>query len=135
MSVYNLVLGKNELKLTETVLEPGKRAELFFRPSAPRVLMLPARNVTSAGVASLLQRVVLDRPVIDRTGLSGRYDFDLEWRVDGTQADRGAAPAGVDSNDKPDIFTAIRELGLRLEPARAPVEILVIDHVARPDEN
>jgi len=40
MSVYNLVLGGNELKLKETVPEPGKRAELFTRPSGPRVLML-----------------------------------------------------------------------------------------------
>jgi len=135
MSVYNLVLGGKELKLKETVPESGKRAELFMRPSAPRVLTLPARNVTIAGFTSLLQRSVLDRPVIDRTGLTGRYDFDLEWKVDGTQADRGPAPTGADSNDKPDIFSAIRELGLRLEPARAPVEVLVIDHVERPDEN
>ena len=83
----------------------------------------------------MLQRSVLDRPVIDRTGLSGRYDFDLEWKIDGTQADRGPAPAGADSNDKPDIFSAIRELGLRLDPARAPVDVLFIDHVERPDEN
>jgi uncharacterized protein (TIGR03435 family) len=135
MSVYNLALGRNGPKLKETVPEPGKRAELIMRPSAPRVLTLPARNITIAGFVSLLEWSILDRPVIDRTGLTGRYDFDLEWKVDGTQTDRGPVPPGADSNDKPDIFSAIRELGLRLEPARTPVEVLVIDHVERPDEN
>ena len=80
----------------------------------------------------MLQRAILDRPVFDQTGLSGRYDFDLEWRIEGTQADRGAA---AETSDKPDIFTAIRALGLRLEPAKSPIDVIVIDHVERPDEN
>jgi uncharacterized protein (TIGR03435 family) len=58
-----------------------------------------------------------ERRVFDRTGLEGRYDFDLQW------------------SDIP-IFTALREqLGLKLEPARGPVDVVVIDHVERPTEN
>jgi uncharacterized protein (TIGR03435 family) len=135
-AVYNLILGKSELKLKESALPPDRGQGLMFRPAAPHALTLPARNATMAGFTSLLQRAILDRPVLDRTGLTGRYDFDLTWRIDGTQQDRGSlASADVVTSDKPDIFAAIRELGLRLEPAKAQVDIIVIDHVERPDEN
>ena len=87
--------------------------------------MLPARNETMADLASLLQRVIVDRPVIDQTGLAGRYDFDLTWRIDGTQADRGTF-GGAETSDTPDIFAAIRDLGLRLEPVRSLVDVIVI---------
>lgn len=136
LPVYNLVLGKGELKLTENTTGPDAPKGLIMRPSAPRVLMLPAHNATIAGFISILQRLVLDRPVIDKTGLTGRYDFTLEWRIDGTLADRGPAGAPVvDTSDKPDIFTAIRGLGLRLEPAKGPVEVMVIDHAEKPNAN
>jgi uncharacterized protein (TIGR03435 family) len=59
-----------------------------------------------------------DRPMVDRTGLTDRFAFDLSWDA---------------INGAPSIFTAIQEqLGLKLTPARAPVDILVIDHVERP---
>ena len=132
--VYNLVLAKTELKVKENTGGPGQPPALMYGPAGPRALRLPARNTTMPAFAALMQRTILDRPVIDKTGLTGRYDFDLEWRIDGTQMDRGPAPAGFES-DKPDIFTALRELGLRLEPSRGQVEVLVIDHVAKPDEN
>ena len=54
---------------------------------------------------------------------------DLEWTPDGAPA------AANDADAKPDIFVAIQQFGLRLEPAKGQVEILVIDHVKRPDEN
>jgi len=87
------------------------------------------------GFASLLQRSVLDRPVFDRTGLSGRYDFDLEWRIDGTQFDRGTVSTKAQTSDKPDIFTAVRQLGLKLAPAKEAIDVLVIDHVEPPNAN
>ena len=65
-----------------------------------------------------------DRPVIDRTGLTGYYDIDLEWTPD-----PGAATPDV----PPSLFTALQEqLGLKLEPGRAQVDVLVIEHVERP---
>ena len=68
------------------------------------------------------------RPVMDRTGLTGYYAFALDW----FPADRTPPP----DLDAPDMFAALREqLGLRLDPARAPVEKLVIDHVEKPSEN
>lgn len=97
-----------------------------------------------AGFASLMQRVVLDRPVVDQTGLTGRYDFDLAWAIEGTRMSQtlgpvapafGAVPAGGDADSAPDIFTAIEQLGLKLESRKAPVQVLVIDRVEKPDEN
>jgi uncharacterized protein (TIGR03435 family) len=73
----------------------------------------------------------LDRPVVDRTGLEGVFEFDLKWGADGTRITPGAG--GSAANDTPSLFTALQEqLGLRLESARGPVEVLVIDSVERP---
>ena len=73
-----------------------------------------------------------DRIVIDRTGLRGGFDFDLEFTPDsGTAAaTTGSGPGGVS------LFTALEEqLGMKLRPARASVDVLVIDRVERPTEN
>jgi bla regulator protein BlaR1 len=71
------------------------------------------------------------RPVIDRTGLSGFFDFDLRY----APAGRGGAPPPA-SDERPSIFTAVREqLGLALEPAIGPVDVLVIDRADMPSGN
>jgi uncharacterized protein (TIGR03435 family) len=76
--------------------------------------------------------------VVDRTGLSGRYDFALVW--DDAPVAQGGVP-GLDATATPgsdhgSIFTAIQDqLGLRLEPQRAPVQVIVIDHMGRPSAN
>lgn len=75
----------------------------------------------------------LGRPVQDQTGLDGRYDFTLEFAPDTGPC---AKAANADSTDAPSIFTAIEEqLGLRLEPAKGPVEVIVIDHAVKADPN
>jgi uncharacterized protein (TIGR03435 family) len=85
-----------------------------------------------------LLSTALGRPVIDRTGLNGLYDLSLQW--DDAPA-REAGVAGLDvpaapGNDHGSIFTAIQdELGLRLEPKQAPVEVIVIDRMERPSQN
>jgi uncharacterized protein (TIGR03435 family) len=85
-----------------------------------------------AGVLSGLGR--LDRPVVDQTGLSSRIDYEMEWT-------REPDPAGPpDANPPPDqgpaFLEALREqLGLKLESTKAPLRVLVIDHIERPSEN
>jgi len=67
------------------------------------------------------------RPVIDQTGVAGKFDFHLEY-----------APEAAESPDDaslPSIFSALGELGLRLEPTSGPREFLVIDHLEPPSEN
>ena len=94
-----------------------------------------AGGVTMARLASTLA-VFAGRIVIDRTGLEGGYDFDLEWTPDRMSQEAlppGAAPLPAPDPNGPSLFTALAEqLGLALEPARGPVEVLVIDHAERP---
>ena len=74
----------------------------------------------------------LDRPVVNKTGITGRFDFHLEFALDEITGG-GAAPAETAG---PSIFTALeRQLGLKLEPAKAPGDFIVIDHVERPSPN
>jgi uncharacterized protein (TIGR03435 family) len=85
---------------------------------------------------------VMDRPVINKTGIQGRFDFHLEYAPDETSSPAVRDPSGlpraptVTDPSGPSIFTAVqRQLGLRLEPTKGPGEYLVIDRVERPSEN
>ena len=76
------------------------------------------RTMRMEHLATALSGAV-DRPVVDRTGLDGNYDWDVEWKDEG-----------------PSVFTALQEqLGLRLEPDRAPVPVVVVDSIDRPSAN
>jgi uncharacterized protein (TIGR03435 family) len=87
---------------------------------------LVVRGVTMEGLAEAGLSTILDRKVVDRTGLTGKYDLNAEW----TPALGPPRPAGVG----PATFTALDEqLGLKLDSAQGPVDILVIDRVERPD--
>ncbi len=85
-----------------------------------------------ASFASVLSGYV-ERPVVDRTGLQGSYDLQLEFSTDfrpGVPIDPGA-PRGP--ADGPSLFTALQEqAGLKLTTGRAPVDVLVVEHVERP---
>ena len=75
------------------------------------------------------------RMVVERTGLTGAWDFELSYAAEGRGAPGGADAAPADPN-APSLFTAIQEqLGLKLESTKGPVEVLVIDSVERPTEN
>ena len=91
------------------------------------------------GEALSLNIGVWDRPIVDRTGLSGSFDIELKWTPDpaqsrdDSQAARAAAAVAATPGDQISIFTALQEqLGLKLQPARAPLEVLVIDRLERP---
>jgi uncharacterized protein (TIGR03435 family) len=72
----------------------------------------------------------LGRPVIDQTGLSGRHELTLNW------ADEDAPSSALDASSAPSLFTAIQEqLGLKLEPTKGSVPVLVVDHAERPSAN
>jgi uncharacterized protein (TIGR03435 family) len=86
----------------------------------------------------------LDRPVVDKTGLTGVFDIHLEFVRDNAMSgpirlnwvDAPAEPAPSVDAGGPSIFTAVQEqLGLKLSPDKGPVEVLVIDHVGKPSEN
>ena len=134
--VYALTVAKGGPKLTPSQPDtsPEGPPPLVFILS-PGEAHLPARNATMSELAWVMQRSAVDRPVLDRTGFSGRYDFDLEWRPDDTQFG-GIVPPGGPDEPKPDLFAALQQqLGLKLEATRGPVETLVIDRVERPSAN
>ena len=96
---------------------------------------LRAGGASMAQLAGNLSQGV-GRTTVDRTGLTGGFDFELEFSVDPALAAGGPAFAPSPDPNKPSIFTALEEqLGLKLQPDRAPVEVLVIDRVEQPTEN
>ena len=154
--VYALTIGKGGFKLPKAT--PGSCTPPDF--STYPMPALPAGkhycNNTGVGgrkgpntvlnqdeatvddIAKLLT-LILDRPVVDKTGLTGQYNFHLEFAVDQTTPGVLNAPSfGPVSDAAPaaSIFTVVQEqLGLKLEPARGARDVLVIDHVERPSEN
>lgn len=132
-AVYLLVVTKNGPKL-----KPANPAEVensaCERPGACNFT-----KRTLVDFARFMQFVVLDRPVVDRTGIAGTFDFSLKWTPDESQFSRLGLvfrPPAEDSSLLPPLFEAIQEqLGLKLEPEKIPAEVLVIDHVERPTEN
>lgn len=133
-SIYQLELASTGPKLKPSTEPPDTQPAIISTVYSQRIV-LPARNVTMNDLTSLLQRAVLDRPVVNKTGLSGRYDFDLTWAPDETQFG-GEVPVASADAPSPPLFTAMQEqLGLRLEATRGPVDALVIDTAERPSAN
>src|SRR3984885_10684889 len=106
-SIYELTVAKNGPKLKESAASPDDPPALISTVYPQRIVM-PAKNATMGDFVSLLQRAILDRPVVDRTGLSGRYDVDLEWVPDETQFGGAFPPAPADAQAAP-LFSAIQE--------------------------
>jgi uncharacterized protein (TIGR03435 family) len=133
-SIYELEVAKNGPKLKVSTSPPDDPPALISTVYPQRIVM-PARNVTMSDLARLMQRAILDRPVVDKTGLSARYDFDLEWAPDETQFG-GEVPAASAEAQAAPLFSAIQQqLGLRLEATRGPVQALVVDKAERPSAN
>ena len=139
LSAYAITVGKTGSKLTKSQSDPNGLPGLFFGRGAPW-MTFNVRNATIAEVASVLQGSILDKPVVDQTGLSDKYDFLLKFTPD---AGQGAGfggpqqPPAADSLDAPpDIVTAFQQqLGLKLESAKGPVQVYVIEKIERPSEN
>jgi uncharacterized protein (TIGR03435 family) len=100
---------------------------------------LDGEGITMAVLATALSRTYvsqLGRSVIDATGLTGAYDVHLKWAMDSLSIPVGPNATPPSDATGPSIFTALQEqLGLKLESAKGPVEVLVIDHVERPPAN
>jgi len=128
--IYSLVVVKEGVLTDAPPPADGKPAGMGWRPGrGTRAGQMVATNLTTAWLASQLSGI-LGRIVIDNTGLTGTYSADLHYTPDDKPA------AGSESETSLSIFTALQEqLGLKLVPAKGPVECLVIDHVELPTEN
>jgi uncharacterized protein (TIGR03435 family) len=128
LPVYDLVIAKNGPKMKESAADAQGSQSMRGTPAGPR-RMTYTKMTMERFVSGLANDA--GRPVIDKTGLTGNYDFTLEYTPDGTPQGNQA-----DAANGPSIFTALEEqLGLKLEPSKAPTEILVIDHAEKPSEN
>lgn len=111
---------------------------LEFRP-VPGGVMMPAGNATTSQFAQMLQQVVLDRPVVDRTALTDRFDFELTFAPDDSQFNGhppAFPPASGNANAVPGLFEALQQqLGLKLTSEKVPSEVLVVDQVHKPSVN
>jgi uncharacterized protein (TIGR03435 family) len=139
LPVYELTLGKRTPKLE--ISGVGQDDEYTFA-FPHRSGSLIVRNLTMGQFALNLQSYILDRPVVDHTGLTGRYDFNLDWTPDDSQftqlrkASGSPPPATNDSSPWPSLFTAIQEqVGLKLDAVKIPTDVIVIDHAERPSPN
>jgi uncharacterized protein (TIGR03435 family) len=100
---------------------------------------MEGHGISPEALASTLSQTELNRSVLNKTGLHGRFDVNLTWAVDptipGLSDNLGGAPVR-DADPQPTIFAAVQEqLGLRLEAGRGPVEVLVIDRIEEPSQN
>lgn len=128
MSRYALTVAKDGPKLEPTKSVPDALPnERGTGDVTSRTLQM--ENVSMRDLAHNLQGE-LDRPVVDETGLKGKYDFTLKWL-------RQDAPAEAATDTSvPTFFTAIQEqLGLKVEPSQGQVEMMVIDHIGQPESN
>jgi uncharacterized protein (TIGR03435 family) len=132
LPIYALVLAKNgsKGKLSTEPLTDGLCGEGAARAAA---LKVPGPGEVSckptATMAQLADRLTAqtDRPVVDKTGLTGRYAYSFRYSLEG---------APLEPNSPPSFFTAIQEqLGLKLEPQKSQVEMLVVDHAEPPTAN
>ena len=144
---FQLKFHQDKKILAVYALEPGKSPQL--KKADPDAGALPGfwfggglgklnvRNARMIDFTQFLQSAVLDRPVVDQTNLQGRWDFTLNWTPDESQFGGMRVPPPSDKADAPPpIFTAIQEQdGLKLEPTRAEVPVMVIDKLERPSEN
>jgi uncharacterized protein (TIGR03435 family) len=98
---------------------------------------LAARAISISSLLSSLTRIT-GRTVLDKTGLTGTYDVDLQWTDDAAASSSGPGGSSPDvtAESGPTLFTALQEqLGLKLEAGKGPVDCLVIDHVEHPSDN
>jgi uncharacterized protein (TIGR03435 family) len=110
------------------------------------MMTMTAQGITMERLANGMLTRFAGRPIIDKTGLSGMYDLQIEFARDSSMPGGGRGPAGDAGTSGPPvastieatgptIFEALQKLGLKLESGKGPTDVLVIDHLERPSEN
>ena len=140
LPAYVIVVARGGHKLVKG--EDGECAEAIKsgQTSCDAIQFLPfgmgIRNMPVAAFAAGVARRLQDRPVVDRTGLEGRYDARVLWRPDDATPEQLAQLPADSRPPDVNIFEAFeQQAGLRLEARREPIEVLVVDHIQRADEN
>jgi bla regulator protein BlaR1 len=144
LPIYALVVAKNGPKMEESKENAPEAADGVPRGRGGQMIrmgrgQLSGQEMRMDMLVNQLSQI-LRRNVVDKTGLTGKYDIKLNWTPDPGEGGMmpgpsdGAPPPSADSG--PSIFTAIQEqLGLKLDSQRGPVELVVVDKIERPSEN
>jgi uncharacterized protein (TIGR03435 family) len=141
--VYDLVITKGGSKLKDAATDSdenllkgkdGKPMHGFLSWSTGKVI---SQGYSAKNLADFLSQPMcaLGRPVMDKTGLAGTYNFTLDWSPPHPGVRFGTESGSASPEDMPSIFTALGDVGLKLQPSTGPLETVVIDHVERPTEN
>jgi uncharacterized protein (TIGR03435 family) len=136
LSVFVLTAGENEPKLKPTQFKGPVPVNTLQPDSDGWTLFM--RNASTGDLTAFLQLIVLDRPVVDHTGIDGKFDISVTFTPDDSQFNGHPPPVRhADNGDTaPELFEAVKQqLGLRLEPRRALVDVMVIDRVEKPSPN
>jgi uncharacterized protein (TIGR03435 family) len=138
LSAYVITVASGGPKMTKSTAGPNDPPGFRFGGLGD----LMVKNLSVADFAAFMQSVVMDKPVVDQTGLPDRYDFDLKWTPDDSQfaqfkeTSTKVPPPTDDPNAPPALYAAMQaQLGLKMGPAQVPDDVVVIDHVEKPSEN
>jgi uncharacterized protein (TIGR03435 family) len=137
LSAYVLTVGRGGQKLTPTQLK-GQLPGIGIRPGAGGITLNMA-NATVGDFTAFLQLLVLDRPVVDQTGIKGRFDYQCTFTPDDSQFNGRPPqfPSQANATESaPGLFDAIQQqLGLKLDAEKTQVDVIAIDHVEKPSAN
>jgi len=133
LPIYALMVAKSGLKMKQDA--DGNPERISLNLSRAGLYHMQGENVTVSGISEALFGPA-GRIVVDRTGISGKFDYNLEWVADPANLPMVNGSKIEPTAEGPSIFTALQEqLGLKLESAKGPVEILVIDRAEKATEN
>jgi uncharacterized protein (TIGR03435 family) len=141
--VYDLVVAKGGSKLTDAANDSndhllrgkdGKPLHGFLSWTTGKVV---AQGFPTKNLAEFLSQPIcaLGRPVMDKTGLTGTYNFTLDWTPPHPGVRLGAESDSASTEETSTIFAALGDVGLKLQPSTGSLDTIVIDHVERPSEN
>ena len=139
LSVYIITVAPSGPKIVKTTAGSNDQEGFGFKGMGDLIV----RNMDMSEFATWMQTTVMDRPVVDRTMLTGKYDFTLRWTPDSSQFQEFrrtnpnmALPAGDNSNAPPSLYTAVQEqLGLKINADKAIDDAIIIDHAEKPSPN
>ena len=126
LSIYAITVAKSGTKIKKSLGDPnGLPDQTGYGHGSQQTMKFTNNSMSDLCMG---MQGYMDKPVVDNTGLPGRFDFTLTWTPEET--------ATVDANAAPGVFTAFQEqLGLKLQPTKGPADVLVIEHAERPSEN
>jgi uncharacterized protein (TIGR03435 family) len=133
MLAYVVTVAHGGAKLTPSVSADGSVPLLGFRGAVGEMMTGIGRNVTLQEFLAEIQRLALDRPIVDKTGIMGKYDIDFQFTREGLNS---LGMTELPNSAAPNLITAMdQELGLKLQGAKTAVDVIVIDRADPPSPN